>query len=89
MPMGTLLFIRRTQPSMTEGQMPRGVYIVCTGRAKFSLQARDGKTIILKIISGRELMGLSAVISGTPSLMTVTTIELPDSVRASAKAFSG
>lgn len=60
---------------MMEGQMPRGVYIVCTGRAKFSLQARDGKTIILRIISGRELMGLSAVISGTPSLITVTTIE--------------
>jgi len=55
--------------------MPRGVYIVCTGRAKLSLQARDGKTIILRISGGRELMGLSAVISGTPSLITVTTID--------------
>ncbi len=60
---------------MMEGQMPRGVYIVCTGRAKLSLQARDGKTIILRISGSRELIGVSAVVSGTPSLITVTTIE--------------
>jgi CRP/FNR family transcriptional regulator, cyclic AMP receptor protein len=61
---------------LTEGQVPRGVYIACSGRAKFSVQARDGKTIILKIAGNHEVMGLSAVISGGPSLITVTTIEL-------------
>ncbi len=61
---------------LTEGQLPRGVYIACSGRAKFSLRARDGKTIILKIAGNHEVMGLSAVVSGGPSLITVTTLDL-------------
>jgi len=61
---------------MTEGQVPRGVYIACSGRCKLSLEARDGKTIILKVAGDRQLLGLSAVIAGGPSLVTITTIEL-------------
>jgi CRP/FNR family transcriptional regulator len=61
---------------MTEGQIPRGVYIACSGRAKLSVRARDGKTIILKIAGNRHVLGLSAIISGVPSSITVTTIEL-------------
>ncbi len=62
--------------AITEGQIPRGVYIACSGRAKLSVVARDGKTIILKIAGDRQVLGLSAVVSGGPSLITVTTIEL-------------
>jgi CRP/FNR family transcriptional regulator len=58
------------------GKIPRGVYIACAGRSKLSVEARDGKTIILKIAGDRQILGLSAVISGGPSLITVTTIEL-------------
>jgi|SRR5271163_45458 CRP/FNR family transcriptional regulator, cyclic AMP receptor protein len=61
---------------ITEGQVARGVYIACSGRSKLSVQARDGKTIILKIAGDREVLGLSSVISGKPSPITVTTIEL-------------
>jgi CRP/FNR family transcriptional regulator, cyclic AMP receptor protein len=61
---------------LMEGQLPRGVYIACSGRSKLSLTARDGKTIILKIAGNRDLLGLSAVVSGRPSLISVTTIEL-------------
>src|ERR1022692_2699162 len=61
---------------MTEGQIPRGVYIACSGRSKLSVEARDGKTIILKIAGDRQVLGLSAVVCGGPSLITVTTIEL-------------
>jgi CRP/FNR family cyclic AMP-dependent transcriptional regulator len=59
-----------------EGQKPRGIYIACSGNAKLSPQARDGKTIILKIAGNQEVMGLSTVILGGPSLITVTTIDL-------------
>jgi CRP/FNR family cyclic AMP-dependent transcriptional regulator len=59
---------------LTEGQIPRGVYIVCSGRVKLSVQARDGKTIILKIAGDRDVLGLSALVSSRPSPMTVTTI---------------
>lgn len=61
---------------LAEGQVPRGVYIACSGRSKLSIEARDGKTIILKIAGDRQVMGLSAVVSGGPSPVTVTTIEL-------------
>jgi CRP/FNR family transcriptional regulator, cyclic AMP receptor protein len=61
---------------LDEGQHPRGVYIVCSGRAKLSVEARDGKTIILKIAGDRHVLGLSAVICGGLSPITVTTIEL-------------
>jgi len=60
---------------VTEGQIPRGVYIACSGRAKLSIAARDGKVVILKIVGDRQVMGLSSVISGQPSPITVTTIE--------------
>ena len=61
---------------MAEGQIPRGIYIACSGRSKLSIQAHDGKTIILKIAGDRQVLGLSTVIRGGPSPITVTTIEL-------------
>lgn len=60
---------------LVEGQVPRGIYIVCSGRVKLSAVARDGKTIILKISGDRDVLGLSAVVSGRTSPVTVTTIE--------------
>ncbi|MBZ5718878.1 MAG: Crp/Fnr family transcriptional regulator [Acidobacteriia bacterium] len=57
-PGGALLFL--------EGQMPRGVYVLCSGRVKLSTTSRDGKVLILKIAEAGDLLGLSAAISGTP-----------------------
>ncbi len=74
--MGHLTLYPANATLMTEGQVPRGVYIMCSGRSKLSVVARDGKTIILKIAGNRQVMGTSAVISGGPSPVTVTTIEL-------------
>jgi CRP/FNR family transcriptional regulator len=48
-----------------EGQMPRGVFILCSGRVKLSACSRDGKVLILRIAEAGEVLGLSAVISGT------------------------
>lgn len=61
---------------LLEGQLPRGIYILCSGRAKLSVEARDGKTVILKIAEERDVVGMSAVLSGRPSPMTMTTIGL-------------
>jgi CRP/FNR family transcriptional regulator, cyclic AMP receptor protein len=60
---------------LSEGQVPRGVFVLCSGRAKVSAVARDGKQVILKIAGERQVLGLSAVVSGRPSPVTVTTIE--------------
>src|SRR3979490_579933 len=74
--MGHLTLYPANATLLTEGQIPRGVYIACSGRSKLSVEARDGKTIILKIARDRGGLGLSAVDSGGPSRITVTTIEL-------------
>lgn len=60
---------------LIEGQVPRGVFVLCSGRAKLSVTSRDGKIVILNIAGSRQLMGLSAVMSGLPSPVTVTTVE--------------
>jgi CRP/FNR family transcriptional regulator len=74
--MGHLTIYPANATLLLEGQMPRGVYIACSGRAKLSVQSRDGKTIILRIAGDRQVLGLSAVVLGGPSPITVTTIEL-------------
>jgi CRP/FNR family transcriptional regulator len=65
MPAGALLFV--------EGQSPRGVYILCSGKAKLSTTSKDGKVLILKQAEAGEVMGLSAAISGTNYEMTAET----------------
>ena len=72
--MGRITFYPDNATLLAEGQIPRGIYIVCSGRAKLSVQARDGKTVILKIAGNRDVLGLSAIVSGRPSPMTVTTL---------------
>jgi CRP/FNR family transcriptional regulator len=54
-PEGTLLFI--------EGQTPRGVFVLCSGRAKLTISASNGKTL-MRIAEPGEILGLSATISG-------------------------
>lgn len=60
---------------LIEGRLPRGVFVLCSGRAKLSMIARDGKVLILKIASNRQVLGLSAIVSGRPSPVTATTLE--------------
>jgi CRP/FNR family transcriptional regulator, cyclic AMP receptor protein len=58
-----------------EGEIPQGVYVVCSGRVKLSVDSREGKTVILKIASDRHLLGMSAVVSGRSAPVTVTTVD--------------
>jgi CRP/FNR family transcriptional regulator, cyclic AMP receptor protein len=65
MPPGALLFV--------EGQSPRGVYILCSGKVKLSTTSKEGKVLILKQAEAGEVLGLSAAISGTSYEMTAET----------------
>jgi CRP/FNR family transcriptional regulator, cyclic AMP receptor protein len=56
-----------------EGQMPRGAFVLCSGRVKLSTTSRDGKVLILKIADAGDILGLSAVISGTEYEVTAET----------------
>jgi CRP/FNR family transcriptional regulator len=58
-----------------EGQIPRGIYIVCSGRVKLSTTSRDGKTLILRIAEAGEVLGLHATVSGKPYELTAETLQ--------------
>lgn len=56
-----------------EGQMPRGAFVLCSGKVKLSTTSRDGKVLIIKIAEAGEVLGLSAAISGTCYEVTAET----------------
>ncbi|HEV7217539.1 MAG TPA: Crp/Fnr family transcriptional regulator [Terriglobales bacterium] len=56
-----------------EGQMPRGAFVLCSGKVKLSTTSRDGKVLIVKMAEAGEVLGLSAVISGTCFEVTAET----------------
>jgi CRP/FNR family cyclic AMP-dependent transcriptional regulator len=58
-----------------EGQRPRGVFVLCTGKAKLSTSSSEGKTIITKISRPGDVLGLNATISDHPYEVTAEMIE--------------
>jgi CRP/FNR family transcriptional regulator, cyclic AMP receptor protein len=66
-PKGASLFV--------EGQAPRGVFILCSGRVKLSTSSADGKTLILRISECGEVLGLPATVTGKPYELTADVIE--------------
>jgi CRP/FNR family cyclic AMP-dependent transcriptional regulator len=58
-----------------EGQHPRGVFVLCGGKAKLFTSASDGKTIITKISEAGDVLGLNATISNRPYEVTAEMIE--------------
>lgn len=66
-PKGALLFV--------EGEQPRGVYILCSGRAKLTTSSSEGRTLIVKITNPGEILGVSATILGRPYEVSAETLE--------------
>ena len=64
-PAGATLFV--------EGQVCRGIYMLCKGRVKLSASSRDGQTLILKVAQAGEVLGLSATVLGIPHETTAET----------------
>jgi len=56
LPAGAILYV--------EGQSPRGMFILCSGRVNLSTTSREGKVLILKTAEAGEALGLSAAVSG-------------------------
>jgi CRP/FNR family cyclic AMP-dependent transcriptional regulator len=65
-PKGAVLFV--------EGQSPRGVFMICSGRVKLSTCSSDGKSLITRIAEGGEVLGLGAAVSGKPYMATAETL---------------
>lgn len=66
-PSGALLFV--------EGQLPRGIFVLCKGSVKLSINSPSGRTMIVKLAEPGEVLGLSATISGKPHEVTAETID--------------
>ena len=64
-----------------EGQPPRGIFVLCTGRAKLSTTSSEGKSMILRIAEPGEVLGLTAAVSGTPYEATVEFISQNEFLR--------
>ena len=58
-----------------EGQLPRGVFVLCTGKVKLSMSSSEGKTIILKIAQPGAVLGLSATVSNRPYEVSAEIME--------------
>jgi CRP/FNR family cyclic AMP-dependent transcriptional regulator len=66
-PKSAMLFI--------EGQQPRGVFVLCTGKVKLSTSSREGKTIITKLSDAGDVLGLNATVSNRPYEVTAEMVE--------------
>jgi CRP/FNR family transcriptional regulator, cyclic AMP receptor protein len=66
-PKGATLFV--------EGQSPRGVFILCSGKVKLSTSSADGRSLILRISEQGEVLGLPATVTGKPYELTAEVIE--------------
>jgi len=66
-PQGALLYV--------EGELPRGLFIVCAGRAKLAATGRDGKSITFREVMPGEVMGLSCVVAHRPYQTSAETLE--------------
>jgi CRP/FNR family cyclic AMP-dependent transcriptional regulator len=65
-PQGAVLFV--------EGQLPRGIFVLCRGSVKLSINSPNGRTMIVNLAEPGEVLGLSASISGKPYEVTAETI---------------
>ena len=66
-PKGSTLFV--------EGEQPRGVFVLCSGRAKLTTSSSEGKTLIIQIVEAGEILGASASILNTKYEVSAETIE--------------
>src|SRR5215469_1882019 len=58
-----------------EGQKPRGVFVICSGRVKLSTNSANGKSIIVRVAEAGAIIGLPGTISGKPYELTAEALE--------------
>ncbi len=66
-PKGAILFV--------EGQSPRGVFILCSGRVKLSTGSASGRSLILHVAEPGEIIGLPGTISNKSYEATAEALE--------------
>jgi CRP/FNR family transcriptional regulator, cyclic AMP receptor protein len=67
-------FYPRGAKLFTEGQRSRGVFILCSGRAKLSIGSSNGRSL-MRVADQGEILGVSAALSGAPYDDTAEMLE--------------
>lgn len=66
-PKGALLFV--------EGERPRGVFVLCSGKVKLTTSSSEGRTLIVRLAEPGEVLGASAVLLQRSYEISAETIE--------------
>jgi len=66
-PKGSTLFV--------EGEKPRGVFILCSGKAKLTTSSSEGKTLIVRVAAAGEILGLGSTVLDTAYEQSAETTE--------------
>ncbi len=72
---GIMMNHARGAKLFSEGDAARNVFVICFGQVKVSSTSRDGKTMILKIASPGDVLGLSAVLANVAHEVTAEVLE--------------
>ena len=67
--------ISRGEILFQEGRLPRGIFVLCEGRAKLSVCSETGKRLMLRVAGPGEVLGLSATMSGKPYEITAEALD--------------
>jgi CRP/FNR family transcriptional regulator len=65
-PAGTVLY--------AENEPPRGLFVLCSGQVKLTISSGSGKTLITRMVSAGEALGLPNVMSGKPHTTAAETL---------------
>jgi CRP/FNR family transcriptional regulator len=72
---GTATHLSQGRVLFREGEDSDRVSILCEGKVKLSCASKDGKTLNLRIALAGDVLGLSAMISGSPFEVTAEALE--------------
>jgi CRP/FNR family transcriptional regulator len=81
LPKGTLLY--------EESKSPKGIYLLCDGRAKLTICSEQGKRLMLRIAGPGEVLGLGATLSSTPYEVTAELLDTSQVVFVKRKDLLG
>jgi CRP/FNR family transcriptional regulator len=66
-PKGALLFV--------ESQPCRGVFVLCSGKAKLAASSKTGRSVIVRVAGAGEVLGLGAALADRPYELSAETLE--------------
>lgn len=66
-PKGAMLFV--------EGQPCRGLFVLCSGKAKMAASSQSGRSVIVRVAGAGEVLGLGASLANRPYELSAETLE--------------